>query len=109
MYTTEALFFFALNLSASGRILVGLLFSNEEQKKGHARDVTDTSAIHADLVHDITDTDSNTFAIHAGHVHDVTDTDSDTSAIHAGHVHGVTDIDTQTQNGCVHVIATFKR
>ena len=51
--------YFEFKLSAR-RSHTGSLFTNNEEQKQLARDVTDTFATHDDLVHGVTDTDCHT-------------------------------------------------
>ena len=53
-YLCKGIFFPPSNFSSSGHSPVGSLFASEEQKK-LARDVTYSSATHADQAHDVTD------------------------------------------------------
>lgn len=52
--------YFEFKLSARRCALTGSLFTNNEEQKQLARDVTDTFATHDDLVHGVTDTDCHT-------------------------------------------------
>ena len=61
IYATEVIC--PSKLSSSGHGLVGLLFPNEEERRGKKRlahGIMYTPAKHADLVHDVTDTDCET-------------------------------------------------